>query len=93
MADPVAFREYFKTNYGPTIAAYRGLGQESGDGGEVGTTHRPQQRQRFGDHRPCSAQGVTDGGGLTHPGVVVDPRAASDDGDGLGVGERRHQSR
>jgi hypothetical protein len=25
MADPVAFREYFKRNYGPTIAAYRGL--------------------------------------------------------------------
>jgi SAM-dependent methyltransferase len=25
MADPVAFREYFKKNYGPTIAAYRGL--------------------------------------------------------------------
>jgi SAM-dependent methyltransferase len=25
MADPVGFREYFKKNYGPTIAAYRGL--------------------------------------------------------------------
>jgi SAM-dependent methyltransferase len=25
LAEPVAFREYFKTNYGPTIAAYRGL--------------------------------------------------------------------
>jgi SAM-dependent methyltransferase len=25
LADPVAFRDYFKTNYGPTIAAYRGL--------------------------------------------------------------------
>jgi SAM-dependent methyltransferase len=25
MSDPVAFRDYFKKNYGPTIAAYRGL--------------------------------------------------------------------
>jgi SAM-dependent methyltransferase len=25
LADPVAFRDYFKQNYGPTIAAYRGL--------------------------------------------------------------------
>jgi len=25
LSDPVAFREYFKANYGPTIAAYRGL--------------------------------------------------------------------
>jgi SAM-dependent methyltransferase len=25
MADPVGFRDYFKKNYGPTIAAYRGL--------------------------------------------------------------------
>ena len=25
LADPVTFRDYFKTNYGPTIAAYRGL--------------------------------------------------------------------
>ncbi|MGC4109295.1 MAG: methyltransferase domain-containing protein [Nocardioides sp.] len=25
MADPAGFREYFKQNYGPTIAAYRGL--------------------------------------------------------------------
>jgi len=28
MADPVAFRDYFKTNYGPTIAAYRGLADQ-----------------------------------------------------------------
>jgi len=28
MADPVVFREYFKTNYGPTIAAYRGLADD-----------------------------------------------------------------
>ena len=28
LADPVAFREYFKTNYGPTIAAYRGLADD-----------------------------------------------------------------
>jgi SAM-dependent methyltransferase len=28
MADPVGFREYFKTNYGPTIAAYRGLADD-----------------------------------------------------------------
>jgi SAM-dependent methyltransferase len=25
LSDPAAFREYFKSNYGPTIAAYRGL--------------------------------------------------------------------
>ena len=29
LSDPVAFREYFKANYGPTIAAYRGLADES----------------------------------------------------------------
>ena len=28
LADPVAFRDYFKTNYGPTIAAYRGLADQ-----------------------------------------------------------------
>ena len=28
LADPVAFRDYFKTNYGPTIAAYRGLADD-----------------------------------------------------------------
>lgn len=28
MADPVTFREYFKQNYGPTIAAYRGLADQ-----------------------------------------------------------------
>jgi SAM-dependent methyltransferase len=28
LSDPVAFREYFKTNYGPTIAAYRGLAND-----------------------------------------------------------------
>jgi ubiquinone/menaquinone biosynthesis C-methylase UbiE len=28
LADPTTFREYFKTNYGPTIAAYRGLAEE-----------------------------------------------------------------
>jgi SAM-dependent methyltransferase len=28
LADPVAFRDYFKTKYGPTIAAYRGLADE-----------------------------------------------------------------
>jgi hypothetical protein len=28
LADPVTFREYFKTNYGPTIAAYRGLADD-----------------------------------------------------------------
>jgi SAM-dependent methyltransferase len=28
MSDPVGFREYFKANYGPTIAAYRGLADE-----------------------------------------------------------------
>jgi ubiquinone/menaquinone biosynthesis C-methylase UbiE len=27
---PEAFRDYFKANYGPTIAAYRGLGEDSG---------------------------------------------------------------
>ena len=29
LSDPVAFREYFKRNYGPTIAAYRGLAEDS----------------------------------------------------------------
>ena len=29
LSDPVAFREYFKANYGPTIAAYRGLSDDS----------------------------------------------------------------
>jgi len=28
LADPVAFRDYFKTKYGPTIAAYRGLADQ-----------------------------------------------------------------
>jgi SAM-dependent methyltransferase len=28
LADPTAFREYFKHNYGPTIAAYRGLADD-----------------------------------------------------------------
>jgi SAM-dependent methyltransferase len=28
LSDPVAFREYFKANYGPTIAAYRGLSDD-----------------------------------------------------------------
>jgi hypothetical protein len=28
LSDPVAFREYFKTNYGPTIAAYRGIADD-----------------------------------------------------------------
>ena len=28
LADPTAFREYFKQNYGPTIAAYRGLADD-----------------------------------------------------------------
>lgn len=28
MGDPVAFRDYFKQNYGPTIAAYRGLADD-----------------------------------------------------------------
>jgi SAM-dependent methyltransferase len=28
LAEPTAFREYFKTNYGPTIAAYRGLADD-----------------------------------------------------------------
>jgi len=28
LSDPVAFREYFKRNYGPTIAAYRGLADQ-----------------------------------------------------------------
>lgn len=27
-ADPVAFREFFKANYGPTVAAYRGLADD-----------------------------------------------------------------
>ncbi len=29
LSDPVAFREYFKSNYGPTIAAYRGLAEDA----------------------------------------------------------------
>ena len=28
LADPETFRDYFKTNYGPTIAAYRGLADD-----------------------------------------------------------------
>jgi SAM-dependent methyltransferase len=28
LAEPVAFRDYFKSNYGPTIAAYRGLADD-----------------------------------------------------------------
>ena len=28
LADPVVFRDYFKTKYGPTIAAYRGLADQ-----------------------------------------------------------------
>jgi SAM-dependent methyltransferase len=28
LSDPAAFRDYFKTNYGPTIAAYRGLAED-----------------------------------------------------------------
>jgi len=28
LADPVTFRDYFKTHYGPTIAAYRGLADD-----------------------------------------------------------------
>ena len=28
LSDPVTFREYFKANYGPTIAAYRGLADD-----------------------------------------------------------------
>jgi hypothetical protein len=28
LSDPVVFREYFKANYGPTIAAYRGLADD-----------------------------------------------------------------
>ena len=28
LSDPEAFRDYFKTNYGPTIAAYRGLADD-----------------------------------------------------------------
>jgi len=28
LADPVAFREYFKSHYGPTIAAYKGLAED-----------------------------------------------------------------
>jgi SAM-dependent methyltransferase len=28
LADPVTFRDYFKANYGPTIAAYRGLADD-----------------------------------------------------------------
>jgi SAM-dependent methyltransferase len=29
-ADPAAFRDYFKANYGPTIAAYRGIADDPG---------------------------------------------------------------
>ncbi len=29
LSDPVAFRDYFKHNYGPTIAAYRGLADDA----------------------------------------------------------------
>jgi len=29
LSDPVAFRDYFKHNYGPTIAAYRGLAEDA----------------------------------------------------------------
>ena len=35
MADPVVFREYFKTNYGPTIAAYRGLADDPDHAAEL----------------------------------------------------------
>jgi SAM-dependent methyltransferase len=35
MADPVAFRDYFKKNYGPTIAAYRGLADDPGRTAEL----------------------------------------------------------
>jgi len=29
LAEPTAFRDYFKTNYGPTIAAYRGIADDA----------------------------------------------------------------
>jgi SAM-dependent methyltransferase len=35
LADPVAFREYFKQNYGPTIAAYRGLADDPSRSAEL----------------------------------------------------------
>jgi SAM-dependent methyltransferase len=35
MDDPVAFREYFKKNYGPTIAAYRGLADDPARAAEL----------------------------------------------------------
>jgi SAM-dependent methyltransferase len=35
MEDPVGFREYFKKNYGPTIAAYRGLGDDPARAAEL----------------------------------------------------------
>ena len=35
MSDPVAFRDYFKKNYGPTIAAYRGLEHDPVRTGEL----------------------------------------------------------
>lgn len=35
MDDPVAFREYFKQNYGPTIATYRGLADDPSRGAEL----------------------------------------------------------
>jgi SAM-dependent methyltransferase len=35
LADPTTFREYFKTNYGPTIAAYRGLAEEPNRAAEL----------------------------------------------------------
>ena len=45
LADPEAFRDYFKTNYGPTIAAYRGIAGRPG-------AHR---RARPGPGRPRSS--------------------------------------
>ena len=45
LADPVAFRDYFKTNYGPTIAAYRGLARRP----------RAHRRARPGPGRPRRA--------------------------------------
>ncbi len=35
MDDPMAFREYFKQNYGPTIAAYRGLAEDPARAAEL----------------------------------------------------------
>jgi len=35
MEDPVGFREYFKKNYGPTIAAYRGLADDPARAAEL----------------------------------------------------------